>query len=58
MKKERRRICTLERQIAKIKQEIGRIGDLRRGSLSEQYNICGTPICKCTASALKTHDTN
>ena len=55
MKKERRRICTLERQIAKIKQEIGRIGDLRRGSLSEQYNICGTPICKCKASPPKKH---
>ncbi|HDH05484.1 MAG TPA: hypothetical protein ENH01_07210 [Nitrospirae bacterium] len=23
---------------------------MRRGSLSEQYNICGTPGCKCKAT--------
>ncbi len=34
---EMRRICVLERQIAKINQDIASIGDLRRGSLSEQY---------------------
>ncbi len=32
--KEEKRICTLERQIAKIKQDIDTIGDVRRGSLS------------------------
>ena len=50
MKKGKKRIATLERQITRIKQEINRIGDLRRGSLSEQYNICGTPGCKCKAT--------
>ncbi len=50
MEKEKKRITTLERQITRIKQEISRIGDLRRGSLSEQYNICGTPGCKCKAT--------
>jgi len=50
MKKEKKRIAALERQIAGIKQEINSIGDLRRGSLSEQYNICGTPGCKCKAT--------
>ncbi len=50
MKKEQKRISTLEKQIAKIKQDISGIDDLRRGSLSEQYNICGTPGCKCKAT--------
>ncbi len=50
MKKEKKRIATLEKQIAKIKQDISSIDDLRRGSLSEQYNICGTPGCKCKAT--------
>jgi len=52
MKKKGKRICTLERQIAKIKQDIDTIGDLRRGSLSEQYNVCGTSGCKCKATLL------
>ncbi len=55
MKKEKKRICTLERQIAKIKQKISSIDDLRRGSLSEQYNICGTPGCKCKATPPTKH---
>ncbi len=55
MKKEKKRISTLERQIARIKQEIDSIGDLRRGSLSEQYNICGTPGCKCKATPPTKH---
>jgi len=39
-------ICTLERQIAKIKQEITCIEDLGRGLLSEQYNVYRTSGCK------------
>jgi len=55
MKKKKKRICTLERQIAKIKQDIDSIGDLRRGSLSEQYNVCGTLGCKCKATPPEKH---
>lgn len=55
MIKNERRIKTLERQIAKTKEEINKIGELRRGSLSEQYNVCGTPGCKCKASPPKKH---
>ena len=55
MKKEEKRIYTLERQIAKIKSEINTLEELRRGSLSEQYNVCGTPGCKCKASPPKKH---
>jgi len=55
MKKKEKRICTLERQIAKIKQDIDTIGDLRRGSLSEQYNVCRTLGCKCKATPPEKH---
>ncbi len=50
-----RKICTLEKQIAKIKKEINALDDLRRGSLSKQYNICGTAGCKCKAAVPKKH---
>ena len=33
----------LKREIAKIKSEIARLRDLRPETLSEQYDICGTP---------------
>lgn len=55
MKKDKRRIKTLEKQIAKIKEKISYIGDIRRGSLSEQYNVCGTAGCKCKMSPPKKH---
>ncbi|HDH53343.1 MAG TPA: hypothetical protein ENH24_02535 [Nitrospirae bacterium] len=55
MEKEKKRITALERQIDRIKQEINSIGDLRRGSLSAQYNICGTPGCKCKATPPTKH---
>ncbi len=43
----KRRIRTLESQIRKIKSDLDRLGDLRPGSLSEQYNVCGNPKCRC-----------
>ena len=55
MKIKEKRICTLERQIAKIKQYINTVGDLRRGSISEQYNVCGTSGCKCKATPPEKH---
>ena len=33
----------LKREITKIKSEIARLRDLRPETLSEQYDICGTP---------------
>jgi len=51
----KRRIQTLERQIAKVKGELAELGDLRPGSLSEQYNVCGTPGCQCKANPPKKH---
>jgi hypothetical protein len=42
-------IKTLKRQIKKIQDELARLGPMRPGSLSEQYNVCGTPGCRCKA---------
>jgi hypothetical protein len=41
---------SLEKRILKIKQQIGELGDLRPGTLSQQYNVCGSPGCQCKAS--------
>jgi len=38
---------SLEDRIEKIKQEIAKLGDLRPGALSQQYNACGSPRCRC-----------
>ena len=45
-----RRQATLQGQIEKLKRELADIGDLRQGSLSTQYNVCGSPGCRCKAS--------
>lgn len=34
-------------QIQKIKNEIMAIGELRPGSLSKQFNVCGSLSCRC-----------
>ena len=44
-----RREATLLRQIEKVKRDLAALGDLRPGSLSTQYNVCGSPGCKCKA---------
>ena len=44
------RLQTLERRIAKITTQLAQLGDLRIGSLSEQYNVCGRAGCRCKAS--------
>ena len=44
-----RRQATLQRQIEKVKRDLAALGDLRPGSLSTQYNVCGSPGCKCKA---------
>jgi len=37
----------LEKRIVAIKKEISSLGEMRTGSLSEQYNVCGKAGCKC-----------
>jgi hypothetical protein len=41
---------SLEKRIRKIKLQISELGDLRPGALSQQYNICGSPNCRCKAT--------
>jgi hypothetical protein len=50
-----RRIRSLENQIERLKQEIAGLGDLRPGSLSEQYNVCGKAGCRCKGSPPQKH---
>ena len=45
-----RRQGLLQQRIDKIKQQIAALGDLRPGTLSQQYNVCGTPGCQCKAT--------
>ena len=37
----------LLKRIDQIKDEISQLGEMRPGSLSEQYNVCGNPSCRC-----------
>jgi len=49
------RVLALERQIEKLKTKLASIGDLRPGNLSEQYNVCGKPACRCKARPPERH---
>ena len=37
----------IEEQIQKIKTALSKIGPMRPGSLSKQYNVCGVSNCRC-----------
>ena len=50
-----KKMASLERQIARIKEEILSLGDLRPGSLSEQYNVCGKAHCGCKEDPPRKH---
>jgi len=45
----------LLRQIERVKVKPAALGDLRPGSLSTQYNVCGTPGCRCKATPPEKH---
>ena len=45
----------LLRQIERVKVKLAALGDLRPGSLSTQYNVCGTPGCRCKATPPEKH---
>lgn len=49
------REAQLEHQIEKVKQDLAALGDLRPGSLSTQYNVCGSPGCRCKADPPQKH---
>jgi hypothetical protein len=50
-----KRQAQLERQIEKVKRNLAALGDLRPGSLSTQYSVCGNPNCRCKATPPKKH---
>lgn len=37
----------IARKIAHLIQQLAELGPIHPGSLSEQYNICGKPGCRC-----------
>ena len=37
----------LEREIAAIKQKLLKLGPMHPGSVSQQFQVCGNPSCKC-----------
>lgn len=50
-----RRSSTLENRIEKIKREIAALGPLRPGTLSQQFNVCGKPGCRCKTNPPQKH---
>jgi hypothetical protein len=50
-----RRAQGFERAIERVKRELCALGDLRPGSLSQQYNVCGVKGCHCKASPPQKH---
>ena len=50
LKMDTRREATLQRHIEKVKRDLAALGDLRPASLSTQYNVCGSPGCRCKAT--------
>jgi hypothetical protein len=40
-------IQPIEQRIQQIKTQLSALGDMRPGSLSKQYNVCGKPGCRC-----------
>ena len=49
------RLRTLESRIEKIKYEIAALGPLRPVTLSQQFNVCGKPDCRCKAKPPQKH---
>ena len=48
-------IASIEARIRQIQQRLCHLGDFRVGSLSKQFNVCGTPTCKCKADPPEKH---
>jgi hypothetical protein len=42
-----KKIREWQKRIDEIKQELVSLGDMRPGSISQQYNVCGNPSCRC-----------
>ncbi len=46
---------SLAAKIDEVKRQLAALGEMRPGSLSTQYNVCGSPGCRCKASPPKKH---
>ncbi len=46
---------TLTARIGQIKRAITALGPLRPGTLSQQFNVCGKPACRCKADPPRKH---
>lgn len=51
----RSRRRALDAQIRAIKRELATLADLRPGTLTRQYNVCGSPGCRCKAVPPQKH---
>jgi Family of unknown function (DUF6788) len=40
-------LSQVERRIAQVQKHILGLGPLHPGTISEQYNVCGNPACRC-----------
>jgi hypothetical protein len=40
-------VSQIQRRIAQVQKQLLELGPLHSGSISEQYNVCGTPGCRC-----------
>jgi hypothetical protein len=49
------RLRRLDAQIEAIKRELVTLADLRPGSLTRQYTVCGSPGCRCKARPPQKH---
>ena len=45
----------LQKRIEQIKTELALLGPLRPGTLTQQYNVCGTPGCRCKEDPAQRH---
>jgi len=44
-------IQTIDRKIETLKRQLRTLGPLHPGSLSQQYQVCGRPGCRCQKTA-------
>jgi len=40
-------LTQVQRRIAQVQRQLLALGPLHPGSISEQYNVCGQPGCRC-----------
>jgi len=40
-------VMQIQRRIAQLQRQLLELGPLHPGSISEQYNVCGQPGCRC-----------